>query len=145
MVAKFLDLKKSWSCKYGEIWCMIVTGMFPDSNYARLATQATGKTCSVDLRVVFDRDVAASNLDVVHRKQNTGSVTQKASLTQNPRKPHTPRPFFSLRFHARSKRAFFHMANISPEPLLVQIIKQCLIINENRGFNFNPKIMHIYF
>ena len=40
-----------------------------------------------------NRDVAASNLDVVHRKQNTGSVTQKASLTQNPRKPHTPCPF----------------------------------------------------
>ena len=126
--------------------CMIVTGMFPDSNIARLArvfwgerawtsekaanisgfpillfpsplscsralpqpkrqlrlaTQATGKTCSVDLRVVFDRDVAASNLDVVHRKQNTGSVTQKASLTQNPRKPHTPCPFsLSVFMHA---------------------------------------------
>ena len=50
MVAKFLDLKKPWSCKYGgkkkkrkakltslTFLCMIVTGMFSDSNIARLA------------------------------------------------------------------------------------------------------------
>ena len=43
MVAKFLDLKKSWSCKYGEIWRMIVTGMFPDSNIARLARVFSGE------------------------------------------------------------------------------------------------------
>lgn len=36
--------------------------------------------------------VATSNLDVVHKKQNTGSVTRKASLPQNPRKPQTPCP-----------------------------------------------------
>lgn len=40
-------------------------------------------------------DVAASNLDVVHRKQNTGSVTRKASLTQNPANHTRPALFLS--------------------------------------------------
>lgn len=69
-----------------------------------------------------------------HRKRHAkGKFNAKSTQTT------LALPFFSLRFHARSKRAFCHIANISPGPLLVQIIKQCLIINEIQGSTSTPK------
>jgi len=79
-----------------------------------------------------------------HQKRHT----RKASFTQNPRKSHTPCPVsLSVFMHAPNaysaiwptrKNLFCISSKKSPEPSLLQIIKQCLIINEIQG-STSPK------